>query len=88
MVILSLVFAMAVVLFMAAKKINIGLSLVAGSILLLLLNGQGGGEIVAVLIDTLTDYTTINLALSIALITVLGHLMDRYGLLDRMIRSL
>lgn len=88
MVILSLVLAMAVVLFMAAKKINIGLSLVAGSILLLLLNGQGGGEIVAVLVDTLTDYTTINLALSIALITVLGHLMDRYGLLDRMIRSL
>ncbi len=88
MVILSLVLAMTVVLFMAAKKINIGLSLVVGSVLLLLFNGRDFGTIGSVILDTIVDTTTVNLALSIALITVLGHLMDRYGLLDRMILAL
>jgi len=79
---------MIVVLVLAIKKVNIGYSLVAGSTILALLNGKGLIYLIKTIIKTLSESTTINLAVTILLITILGHLMDKYHILDRMIISL
>lgn len=88
MVIFTLIVSMVLVLVLVNKKVNIGYSLIAGSVVLALLNGRGILYILNVFRYTLTEYAAISLALTIGLITVLGHLMDKYLILDRMIVSL
>ncbi|MGF7060145.1 DUF401 family protein [Brassicibacter mesophilus] len=88
MIFISLILSIAITLFLVNKKINIGYSLITGAIILALLNGKGIKYVFATLLKTLTDPTTISLAAIIALITILGHLMEKYLILDRMINSL
>lgn len=70
------------------RKVNIGFSLIAGSFLLVLLNGRGLSTFLQIFIQTLFESTTISLASVIALICVLAHLMEKYLILDRMIIAL
>lgn len=88
MVILTLIASMVVTLFLVSKKVNIGYSLMIGATLLSLLNGRNISYIFNVFLRTFSESTTITLALTIALITVLGHLMEKYLILDRMITAL
>ncbi|MBM7614311.1 DUF401 family protein [Alkaliphilus hydrothermalis] len=88
MLILSLFLSILVTLFMVNKKVNIGYSLITGSILLALLNGRGISRIYQLFIQTITESTTIALAITIGLITVLAYLMEKYLILDRMIVAL
>lgn len=88
MVILTLIASMIVTLFLVSKKVNIGYSLMIGATLLSLLNGRNISYIFNVFLRTFSESTTITLALTIALITVLGHLMEKYLILDRMITAL
>lgn len=88
MVILTLIASIAVVLVLVNRKINIGYSLVIGAVLLAILNGRSPLEILNLFKNTLSDHTTVTLALTIGLITILSHLMDKYQILDRMILSL
>jgi len=62
---------MIVVLVLAVRKVNIGYSLVAGSTILALLNGKGLIYLIKTIIKTLSEATTINLAVTILLITIL-----------------
>jgi len=73
---------------MVNKKVNIGYSLITGSVLLALLNGRGVSRIFQLFIQTITESTTITLAITIGLITVLAYLMEKYLILDRMIIAL
>lgn len=88
MVVLTLIISMVVILFLVNKKVNIGYSLMIGAVLLALLNGKSMGYIFKTFINTFLEYTTISLAATIALITILGHLMEKYLILDRMISAL
>lgn len=88
MVIISLIISMAIILILVSKKLNIGYSLMLGALVLALLNGKGLKEIINTFIFTLTDEKTVSLALTIALITILGYLMDKYLILERMIIAL
>ncbi|SKC92156.1 DUF401 family protein [Maledivibacter halophilus] len=88
MVIVTLVISMVVTLFLVSRKVNIGYSLMIGAILLSILNGRNASYIFNVFLRTFSESTTITLALAIALITILGHLMEKYLILDRMITSL
>jgi integral membrane protein (TIGR00529 family) len=88
MVIITLIISMAVTLFLVSKKVNIGYSLMTGAVILSLLNGRSFAYILNVFLRTFSESTTITLALTIALITVLGHLMEKYLILDRMITAL
>ncbi len=88
MVIISLFLSMALILFLVNKKINIGISLLIGSMFMMFLNKRGFLDIYEVLKNTFSDYTTINLILSITFITILGYLMEKFQLMDRMVDSL
>lgn len=88
MFIVKLIIAMAVILLSVSKKVNIGLSLILGSLSFIILNGSSPFLFIKVLINTLTEFDSINLALAIAFITILGYLMEQYRLMDRMILSL
>ncbi len=88
MIVLTLILSMFVILFLVSKKVNIGYSLVAGAMLLSILNGRNLNYILNLFIRTLSESTTISLALTIAFITVLGYLMEKYLILDRMIIAL
>lgn len=85
---ITLIISMIVVLFLVGKKVNIGYSLITGSIILAILNGKGIPYIIKTFARTFVEKTTINLVSTILLITILGYLMDRYGILDRMIIAL
>ena len=88
MILFALIISMVTVLFLVNKKINIGYSLVAGSTILALSNGKGLFYLFKRIIYTFKESTTINLAVTILLITILGYLMEKYLILDRMIISL
>ncbi len=88
MIFISLILSIVATLYLVNKKLNIGYSLMIGGIILALLNGKGVMYILTILLKTFSDSTTISLAATIALITILGHLMEKYLILDRMINSL
>jgi len=88
MTIFSLTISIAAMLFLVNKKVNTGYSLMTGSILLALLNGKGFVYVIKIFLKTLLESATITLAITIILITILGHLMEKYLILDRMILSL
>lgn len=79
---------MAIILFLASKKVNIGYSLIIGGILLSLLNGRSILNIFNIFLKTCSDYATISLAVTITFITILGYLMGKYLILDRMMVAL
>ncbi|MCT4634476.1 MAG: DUF401 family protein [Firmicutes bacterium] len=86
--IIKLVISMALILILVARKVNIGISLIIGGILLGVLNGFGISGIVDTFITTAKSNLTYDLGLTIAMITILGYMMEKYGILDNMIKSL
>ncbi len=88
MIIISLVASMAITLYLVKKKINIGYALMIGSIILAISSGLGIQYIIEVFFKTFTDYDALSLSFAIGLITILGYLMDKYHLMDRMVESL
>ncbi|WZL74383.1 DUF401 family protein [Clostridiaceae bacterium 35-E11] len=88
MVILTLIISMGITFFLVSKKLNIGFSLTIGALVLALLNGKNIIYFMEVLLRTLSESATIILTVTILLITILGHLMEKYLLLDRMIEAL
>jgi uncharacterized protein len=88
MVILTLIVSMGVILFLVSKKVNIGYSLVTGAVILALLNKRGIVYILRTFFITLGEETTYTLAITIGLISVLGYVMQKYQILDRMISAL
>jgi len=88
MFLLSFAFSMAIVLYMVSKKINIGLSLFTGGTILMFLNRLEVSLIIQTFYNTFSSSQTINLALTIAFISILGHLMEVYGVMNKMIDSM
>jgi len=88
MLVISLVISITVILFLVSKKINIGYSLITGSLLLTLLNGRSITRFLHLVLRTVTDTTTISLTTTILLIAILAHVLDKYKILDRMIIAL
>ena len=88
MVVLSLGISLAIILILVNKKVNMGYSMVAAATVLALLNGRSIGYIVTKFVSTIKDSTTITLAFTIGLITILAYLMDQYLILDRMVSTL
>lgn len=88
MVILSFLISMVVIFCMVHKKINIGIALTLGAIILLVLNGSSITFLITIIINAIANINTINLVLAISLITILGHLMDYYKITARMILAL
>ncbi len=88
MVIFTLLAAMVVTLILVSKKVNIGSSLIVGAVILALLNNKGIVYVFALLYKSAIERDTVSLGITVALISILGHLMEKYFILDRMITAL
>ncbi|AOY77777.1 DUF401 family protein [Clostridium formicaceticum] len=88
MLVFSLGVSLGVILFLVNRKINMGYSMIVAAALLALLNGRSIPYIVNTFLHTIVSQSTITLALTVGLITVLAYLMDQYLILDRMVVSL
>lgn len=88
MVLFTLLISMIVVLFLVNKKVNMGLALSAGAILLSLFNGRSIVHIIKVFAYAIVDDKTIGLAATVALISSLGYIMDKFNILNNMIDAL
>ncbi|RKD21632.1 integral membrane protein, TIGR00529 family [Caminicella sporogenes DSM 14501] len=88
MLLFTLILSLTLVIYLANKKVNIGLSLVLGAFLIGILNGLKILSIINVFLKAVLDPITIELAVSIILICILGQLMEEFKILDRMVFSL
>ncbi len=88
MIVFALLLSMIIILFLVSKKVNIGYSLMIGSVILSLLMGKSFIYILRTFGKSLVESTTVTLAITILLISILGHLMEKYLIMDRMIISL
>lgn len=70
------------------RKINTGLAMIAGAVVLCIAGGMPVRELGGALAATLVDPTTVNLTLSVVLLGVLGHAMKLTGSLSRSVEAL
>jgi len=88
MVLVSILVTIIVILFLVNKKVNLGLTLLISSLVLLVLNGINPLNILGIIQSTATSQVTIDLLLAVTFITILSKFMSDYHILDRMIDSL
>ncbi len=77
MIVFQFLFSIIVVLILVSRKVNIGLAMVVGGLILGLLTGLNAMDIGKVAFTSLLDPMAVNLALTIMMITILGELMER-----------
>lgn len=85
MILAKLVAAMALVIFMSNRKINLGIALAAGGIVLGLLAGRPPVLLAGVMSGAVISPLAVELALIILMITILGHVMKELEILERMV---
>ncbi len=88
MVLFSLFITVFIILILVNFKVNLGLTLLISSILLLIFNSHNPIEIITLLKETLEAEVTIKLLLAVTFISMLSKFMSEYKILDRMIDSL
>lgn len=88
MIVLKLIAVILLLLVLVNKKVQLGLALLIASIVMLFLNGQGLPEFGNALVGMTKDSLTYTMTLTILFISVMGYLMNRYRMLDRMIEHL
>ena len=88
MIVLKLAAVILLLLIMINKKVHLGLALVISSIVMLLLNGQGPVELGGAFMRMVEEPITYTMTFTILFISILGYLMGRYKMLDRMIEHL
>ncbi|RJS85952.1 DUF401 family protein [Candidatus Bathyarchaeota archaeon] len=82
---LGLVLAFLTVVVLVMKKINYGLALTVGAVLLGVFSGLSHIQLLHVLIRTLTERVTLDLAIIVSLIPVLAYCMKETGMIDDLI---
>ena len=88
MIVLKLTAVVILLLILINKKVNLGISLVIASIAMVLLNGQGPADFLQALVTTVKEPLTYTMTFTILFISIMGYLMNRYHMLDRMIEHL
>lgn len=88
MIVLKLAAVVVLLLILINKKVNLGLSLIIASVVMLFLNGQGPLELGTAVLTMLKDPITYTMTFTILFISIMGYLMNRYHMLDRMIENL
>lgn len=77
-----------IILVVNRLKLNLGLSIITGALILGIWMGQGFRGIGGSLISTVTETETISLGLIVGLIMILSGLMDKSGQMGRMVKGL
>lgn len=88
MIVLKLAAVVLLLLVLVNKKVQLGLALLIASLVMLFINGKGLGDFGQVLITMVNDPLTYTMTLTILFISIMGYLMNRYKMLDRMIEHL
>lgn|SRR5690554_2126629 len=84
----TVVIAIVLIMFMARKRINIGLAMLAGSAVLILLMPMSWDQFVSAAETAFINELTWELAAAVVLIGTLGHLLKASGALDTMVNRL
>ncbi len=77
-----------IILLLNRLKLHLGLSIIAGALILGIWMGLGLRDLEASVFNTVTEKETISLGLIVALIMVLSGLMDKSGQMGRMVKGL
>ena len=88
MEILTIIIAIAVISIMGIKRINIGLAMLAGSLVLIILAPMSLPQVISSAVSALTNPNTLVLMGSVLLIGVLGYILKKSGALEVTVASL
>jgi len=86
--ILGVLFAYAVLVAMRLRNLDFSLSILVGALLIALTSGAPVVVLVEAVISTITDFTTINIAVAVILITTLGNSLQETSLMTELIEGL
>ena len=84
LVLIKLAVVVILMLVMIAKKCSLPLSMVAATVLLLLVNGRGPSDFFSVIRAVVMDPVTVVMTLTIMFISIMGYLMGKYQILNKM----
>lgn len=76
------------VLVLIRRKVDLGFALVLAAFFLGITSGLGPVRVAKTVVSSVLSFETLNIALVLILILLLENVMDRLGLLDRMVSSL
>ena len=88
MIVVKLAAVVLLLLILVNKKVQLGLALLIASVVMLFLNGKGLGDFIQALASMVKDPLTYTMTFTILFISIMGYLMKRYKMLDRMIEHL
>lgn len=80
--------AFIVIIILVTRKVALGYALLIGSLIVALTAGQSPWDFVRISGATLVESTTLNLVSTLVLISILGSLMKKLGILDQMVDAL
>lgn len=83
-----LVVSFAIMSLMLKKRVNFGIAMTTTAILLALLSGLGIGGLWEILLTTATSQKTLDTCGAVFTIGILGGLLGRYGILDKVVDNL
>jgi len=86
--VLGIVLALTVVVVLVVRRINYGLALILGALILGVSSGLWPQELLRVLSITLEDKVTIDLVMIVSLIPILAFCMKETGMIDDLIRGI
>jgi len=85
MILIKLIAALAVVIFLSNKKVNLGIALTVGALLVGIMAGKAPLWLGKTVWGAVSSPFAIELALIIVMITILGHVMKELDVLQRMV---
>lgn len=88
MIILALVISLSLMMFLINKKYQMGAAIMLGSLVLVVLAGLSPHMIFTIALKSLIDKNTVELVVSVYFVSLLGSMMQGYGIIDRMVEYL
>ncbi len=88
MQILGIVIAFALIIIMVNKNVPLGYALIVGALIVGLFSNMSFAAIIQVFITASLSEITLRLVLILAMIAVMGHLMQQFGVLRKIVDSL
>lgn len=85
MLIIGLILTFAVILLLVKKKVAIGIAVISGGIVLAVFAGLSPLKIIKIILLTFTERNTLELMVTVIMITVLSTMMKEYGVMDKMV---
>lgn len=86
--VIGLIVTFSLILWLAKKKVPIGLAVISGGVVLAIFAGFGPLKIIKTILITFTQSNTIQLITTVILINVLSSMMKDYGIMDLMVKYL